>query len=76
MSLIFTATANNVFFFLQQNRASALRSNGFFRPCNSQLSPRFSMRIPKLVPLIAKGRKKNTLALDVIVEKLTTRLLY
>ena len=59
------------FFFLQQNRTSALQSNGFFRPCNNQLSLWFSMRIPKLVPLIAKGRKKNTLALDVIVKKLT-----
>ena len=49
------------FFFLQQNRISALESNGFFRPRNSQLSPRFSMRIPKLVPLIAKGRKKTHL---------------
>ena len=72
MSLIFTATANNVFFFLQQNRASALRSNDFFRPCNSQLFLWFSMGIPKLVPLIAKGRKKNTRALDVIVKKFTT----
>lgn len=59
MSLIFTATAKNVFFFLQQNRASALRSNDFFRPCNSQLFLWFSMGIPKLVPLIAKGRKKT-----------------
>ena len=72
LSLIFTTKASNVFFLVQQNRTSALESNGFFRPCNSQLSPWFSMRIPKLVPLIAKGRKKNTLALDVIVKKLTT----
>ena len=69
MSLIFTATANNVFFFLQQNRASDKR---LFPALQQSALPLVFYGNSEVSTPDSKGTEKNTRALDVIVKKFTT----